>query len=277
MKKIINKSGIQLIGLLIAIMSLQGCYSTGSISGDNNIAPPPWAPSYGDVSEVHYYYLPDLEIYYDVWNHEYVYLQDGNWIYSSMLPPYYSSYDINNTFVVALDARVHQPWMHHQLYASHYPRYYYRTDHNRYYDPHRNGRFFNENSGRGATSRPAANASSRTHPEESHPAVVPAERNQTRTDHTQPGRNENEQNHDGRNNNNPAVNGNPNHQEPSSRPAAVQPENRENNPQHNDNGAQKSQPAVYRGRHVGQPVKVRRNMTEPKSPREKNSQPSDRR
>ncbi len=90
-------------------------------------APPLWAPAYGNVNQVQYYYLPDLEVYYDVWNHEYVYLEDGNWLFSPILPPIYGNYDLYGGHVVVLDYRVHQPWMHHELYVAHYPRYYHHS------------------------------------------------------------------------------------------------------------------------------------------------------
>ena len=97
------------------------------ISVGVNINVPVWAPSYDNVDQVQYYYLPDIEVYYDVWNHEFVYLDDGNWIFSPTLPPMYANYDLNNAFVVVLDANVHQPWMHFHYYVAHYPRYYYRS------------------------------------------------------------------------------------------------------------------------------------------------------
>jgi hypothetical protein len=92
-----------------------------------SIAPPYWAPAYDDVEHVQYYYLPDIEVYYDVWNHEFVYMEDGNWMFSAQLPPMYANYDFNNAFVVVLDRNVHQPWMHFHYYVAHYPKFYYRT------------------------------------------------------------------------------------------------------------------------------------------------------
>ena len=90
------------------------------------VAPPPsWAPAY--AGQVHYYYLPDIEVYYDVWNHEYVYLDNGMWMFSPDLPPMYAGYDLYNGHVVVLDQRVYEPWRHHHLYLEHYPRYYYHS------------------------------------------------------------------------------------------------------------------------------------------------------
>ena len=126
-----------------------GCFTTTShaqIAVGVNITPPYWAPAYDDVQHVQYYYLPDIEVYYDVWNNEYVYLEDGNWMFAAQLPPSYAWYDFNNAFVVVLDRNVHQPWMHYHYYVAHYPRYYYRTTYSTTYnDANHPVRGFNEN------------------------------------------------------------------------------------------------------------------------------------
>jgi len=185
------------------------------------------------VAGVHYYYLPDLEVYYDVWNHEFIYLDDGSWAYSSALPPYYNNYDLNNAYVVVLDSRIHQPWMHHQLYASHYPRYFYRSVRNRYIDNDK--RWFNEN-------HPARSRSTSTGSVNAPPP--------TRVNP---------------NNDNQPVNAPP-PTRVNPQPVIPAPDKRANTGQNNNNGdnARKSQPAQYSGKQVGQPVKVRRNMTAPR-------------
>ncbi|MDD2799476.1 MAG: hypothetical protein PHV20_12870 [Bacteroidales bacterium] len=86
---------------------------------------PIWAPTY--YSGVRYYYFPDLELYYDLSNQDFIFLNDGRWYFSRELPPFYSQYDLNNAFVVSLNVKVYQPWRHHQYYVSNYPRYYYKN------------------------------------------------------------------------------------------------------------------------------------------------------
>jgi hypothetical protein len=102
---------------------------------------PQWAPPY--YSGARYYYLPDLELYYDLAAQEYIFLQDGRWHFSPYVPAMYQNYDLNNCFCVVLNVEVYKPWLHHQYYIAHYPRYYYRD----YYD-HSNipyVRAYNEN------------------------------------------------------------------------------------------------------------------------------------
>jgi hypothetical protein len=89
------------------------------------VTPPEWAPPYDNPAGVQYYYMPDIECYYDVWHHEYVYMDNGSWVFSPVLPAIFAGYDLFHGHVVVLDRMVHRPWMHHELYASHYPRYYH--------------------------------------------------------------------------------------------------------------------------------------------------------
>ena len=129
--------------MLFSVSMFSGCdlytYSVGSVHSryDN----PEWAPPYSEG--VRYYYLPDIEAYYDLSARQFVYLSNGRWYDSPQCPSVYAGFDLNNCFAIALDVNVYQPWMHHQYYVSHYPRYYYRD----YYD-HSNipyVRGFNEN------------------------------------------------------------------------------------------------------------------------------------
>ena len=115
------------------------CISTAS--AQDSYQNPAWAPPYSPG--VRYYYLPDIETYYDLSTQEFVYLYDGQWCFSLNLPPMYADFDLNDCFSIALNVNVFQPWMHHHYYVSNYPRYYYRD----YYD-HNNipyVRGFNEN------------------------------------------------------------------------------------------------------------------------------------
>ena len=133
-----------LVSTLLFVIFFNACdlYTYVTPSTEVSYNNPTWAPLY--VQGVRYYYLPDIETYYDLSTGEFVYLNDGQWSYSQTLPDIYSGYDLENCFTVALDYNIYQPWMHHQYYVSHYPRYYYRD----YYD-HSNiayVRGFNENS-----------------------------------------------------------------------------------------------------------------------------------
>ncbi len=131
----------------VFVFFLSGCATSGYVSeepeANTNVVVPAWAPPYQDIHLVRYYYLPDIEVYYDVWNQEFVYLQDGSWMFTSSFPPIYTGFDLYNCFVVVLDYHVYEPWMHYHYYVSHYPRYYYHSVYN-VTDTH-DLRGFNEN------------------------------------------------------------------------------------------------------------------------------------
>lgn len=148
----ILKSFALIAGLFSIALVMQSCFTHSYVADrpvvrHEVVAPPNWAPVYDDVEEVHYYYLPDIEVYYDVWRHEYVYLNHGNWIYSAHMPAHYSHYNVNDGFVVVLNRKVYEPWRQHRNYASEYPRYYYQTRYNNNNDRNNNSRMrgFNEN------------------------------------------------------------------------------------------------------------------------------------
>jgi len=125
---------------VIGLSGLAGCGTPSHLSVGVHYTNPSWAPPYDEG--VRYYYLPDIEAYYDLSDQEFVYLDNGQWLFSPLLPPIYSGYDLYNSFVIALNLNVFQPWMHYQYYVSHYPRYYY---HNFYRTDMAKIRGFNEN------------------------------------------------------------------------------------------------------------------------------------
>jgi hypothetical protein len=140
MKKLF-KSTFFAFALLILSYGLTGCFPMSSISGEEQYSNPDWAPSY--YQGVRYYYLPDIETYYDLSKQDFVYLNNGQWLFSNTLPPMYSGYDLYNGYEIALNVGVYQPWMHHHFYLSNYPRYYYRSIYRN--NEEGNIRGFNEN------------------------------------------------------------------------------------------------------------------------------------
>lgn len=138
------KNHVLIVSTVLFALIFSGCdmYSYVTPVSQTRYENPEWAPPY--YPGVRYYYLPDIEAYYDLSSRQFVYLSNGRWYDSAQCPSIYAGFDLNNCFAIALDVNIYQPWMHHQYYVSHYPRYYYRN----YYD-HSNipyVRGFNENS-----------------------------------------------------------------------------------------------------------------------------------
>ncbi|MDE3214325.1 MAG: hypothetical protein KGM98_13915 [Bacteroidota bacterium] len=80
---------------------------------------PLWGPVGYDY--VDYYYLPDMDVYYDVPRGMFVYLDDGRWVFAAHLPPRYGHYDLYRSYKVVINRR--NPWMDDDYYRDHYRGY----------------------------------------------------------------------------------------------------------------------------------------------------------
>ena len=97
--------------LLMVVAGLVVTLSTDAqISVNLNVGTPPvWAPS--APVQVKYYYLPDIEVYYDVPARRYMYLRNGRWFRSASLPSHYRGYDLYHGQTIFLtDYRGNTPY-----------------------------------------------------------------------------------------------------------------------------------------------------------------------
>jgi hypothetical protein len=85
---------------------------------------PVWGPTGNDYVEN--YYLPDIEVYYNVPTHRFYYNEGGRWISRSSLPPRFGNYDLYNSYKVVLNEK--QPWRNHETYRAKYSSYKGRHD-----------------------------------------------------------------------------------------------------------------------------------------------------
>ncbi|GAC1398807.1 MAG: hypothetical protein NVSMB63_18840 [Sediminibacterium sp.] len=85
---------------------------------------PAWGPSGYDYAEN--YYLPDVEAYYSVPRRQFVYFDNGNWVYSSSLPGRCGSYDLYSGYKVVMNE--HNPWFHFNDDRVQYAPYRFRHD-----------------------------------------------------------------------------------------------------------------------------------------------------
>jgi hypothetical protein len=70
---------------------------------------PMWGP--GGYDYVDYYYMPDIQVYYNVQRHRYVYMERGQWVSHSYLPQRYRNYDVYNARKVVMNEP--RPYLHH--------------------------------------------------------------------------------------------------------------------------------------------------------------------
>jgi len=83
--------------------------------------PPSWGPE--GYSDVRYYYLPDVQAYYDVQSSMFIYYEGRSWIRRSYLPYRFRDYDLYNGYkVVMKDYHGNTPYMqfdqHRRFYAN---------------------------------------------------------------------------------------------------------------------------------------------------------------
>lgn len=103
--------------------------------------PPVWAPA--ERVETQYYYLPEIQTYYDVPAQRFIYVRNGKWIRSAALPPRYKNYDLyHGRTVYITDYRGNSPYAH---YKQHKVKY----NNGNAYKNNRNGKGHGNSKGKG--------------------------------------------------------------------------------------------------------------------------------
>jgi uncharacterized membrane protein YgcG len=119
MKPLARLFGAALVG---AFALLATPAAQAQVGVNINIAVPAWGPQvpYG----TQYYYIPEIDGYYDLYNQQYIVFQDGYWVPQ----PELYGYDPYLFHPVIVDYRGPQPWSrldyYHQRYAYQPYRYY---------------------------------------------------------------------------------------------------------------------------------------------------------
>ena len=75
--------------------------SQAQVAVNVNIGTPPaWGPV--GYSNVEFYYLPDIECYFDIHLSQFIYFNNGRWVRTKYLPKPYRNYDLYNGYKVKL-------------------------------------------------------------------------------------------------------------------------------------------------------------------------------
>jgi uncharacterized membrane protein YgcG len=115
--------------LLVGAFALFAAPAAQAQVGVNiNIGVPVWGPQvpYG----TQYYYIPEIDGYYDLYAQQYIVFQDGYWVPQPQL----YGYDPYQFHPVIVDYRGPQPWLRVDYYRQRYAYQPYRA-----YGPSRNG------------------------------------------------------------------------------------------------------------------------------------------
>jgi hypothetical protein len=135
MKKLILLFALCTSGLLCETIFAQVTFRI------NISSQPIWGPVGYD--HVEYYYLPDIDAYYYVPRHKFIYVEDGRWITRSYLPPRYRDYDVYNARKVVINEP--KPYLHHQDYRAKYASSNERSNQQSIRDSHESRYFVNKN------------------------------------------------------------------------------------------------------------------------------------
>ena len=128
-----------------SVFSSINCAGPGTMSGgvDVNISDQPvWGPTGYDRAD--FYYIPDIDSYYSVSEHQYIYRDGSNWRHAESLPASYGNYDPYHSYkVVVNEDKPYQNNVNHQTKYGSYkgvktqpvirdskdPKYFVNKDH----------------------------------------------------------------------------------------------------------------------------------------------------
>lgn len=111
--------------MLVAGFFLQKADAQVRVGVNINVGTQPdWGPYGYDYAQ--YYYFPDMDVYYDVLNREFVYFDGYDWISSPYLPSMYSNFDLYGAYKVVINEP--RPYLRADYYRRQY--YSYRGYHN---------------------------------------------------------------------------------------------------------------------------------------------------
>jgi hypothetical protein len=119
------------------------CQTTyAQVSFRVNISSQPiWGPVGYD--HVEYYYLPDMDMYYNVPRHRYIYMENGQWTSRSTLPTRYRNYDMYNARKVVVNEP--RPYIHNADYRARYESSNEHANQQSIRDSHESKYFVNRN------------------------------------------------------------------------------------------------------------------------------------
>lgn len=111
---------IFVVALLVSSLTVKFADAQFRISLNLNIgSQPDWGPV--GYNHAEYYYMPDIDAYYSVPTHEFVYLNGSTWVHATSLPARYSNYDLYNGYKVVVNEP--NPWNHAATYRARYASY----------------------------------------------------------------------------------------------------------------------------------------------------------
>jgi hypothetical protein len=82
-------------------------------------------PDWGPISSSYfrYYYLPDIDSYYDIEKSNFISAKNGKWLAQKTLPARYKNYNLYNGYKVIInDYNGNEPYKDHKSHLARYPK-----------------------------------------------------------------------------------------------------------------------------------------------------------
>jgi hypothetical protein len=118
------KKSIFITAIILSCLSIKLADAQVRVSLGLNIgSQPEWGPVGYDHAD--YYYMPDIDAYYDVPAHVYVYNENNVWVRNRVLPARYH-FDRYHSYKVVVNER--NPWERNNVYRTRYASYRGRRD-----------------------------------------------------------------------------------------------------------------------------------------------------
>jgi hypothetical protein len=110
--------------IIVKVLLFSAIAVQSQVTVNVNIGSPPlWGPV--GYPEVRYYYLPDVEAYYDIHATQFICFVDGAWVHRAHLPSRYKSYDLYEGYkVVMTDYNGSAPYANFKEYKAKYAKGY---------------------------------------------------------------------------------------------------------------------------------------------------------
>ena len=106
--------------IIFAIGLFFASETQAQISVNLNIGTPPkWGPPV--QSGVQYYYLPDVDAYYDIQSSRFIYYSGNTWVHRTTLPKHYRSYDLyKGNKIILTDYHGKTPYVYYKQHKVKY-------------------------------------------------------------------------------------------------------------------------------------------------------------
>jgi hypothetical protein len=123
---------LKLVSIAIVLFLITATTAQAQVSINVGVNPS-WGLS--GYSGIRYYYLPDIEAYYDIQMSRFIYNEGGIWVHRSYLPARYRNYNLRSGYKVVLrDYRGDAPYIHHDDFRRTYVRGYHGTEREYYFN-----------------------------------------------------------------------------------------------------------------------------------------------